>query len=142
MGNKLFVGGLKWEATEDDLREFFAEAGEITDAVVLHDRDTGRSRGFGFVTYATDEEAKAAVEKYNEADFMGRKLTVNEARQREERSGGGGGGGGGGGWRNERRLHRRSLHRRRLRQGLPGSRGAGRQRGAVKDTSAAFAAWR
>jgi|TARA_B100000530_G_scaffold275211_1_gene188117 cold-inducible RNA-binding protein len=95
MGNKLFVGGLKWEATEDDLREFFAEAGEITDAVVLHDRDTGRSRGFGFVTYATDEEAKAAVEKYNEADFMGRKLTVNEARQREDRSGGGGGGGGG-----------------------------------------------
>ena len=79
MGNKLFVGGLKWEATEDDLREFFAEAGEITDAVVLHDRDTGRSRGFGFVTYATDEEAKAAVEKFNEADFMGRKLTVNEA---------------------------------------------------------------
>tara|TARA_Y100001933_G_scaffold166170_1_gene164417 strand:+ start:260 stop:607 length:348 start_codon:yes stop_codon:yes gene_type:complete len=96
MGNKLFVGGLKWEATEDDLREFFAEAGEITDAVVLHDRDTGRSRGFGFVTYATDEEAKAAVEKFNEADFMGRKLTVNEARQREDRSGGGGGGGGGG----------------------------------------------
>tara|TARA_B100000683_G_scaffold178205_1_gene171712 strand:- start:417 stop:806 length:390 start_codon:yes stop_codon:yes gene_type:complete len=96
MGNKLFVGGLKWEATEDDLREFFAEAGEITDAVVLHDRDTGRSRGFGFVTYATDEEAKAAVEKFNEADFMGRKLTVNEARQREDRSGGGGGVGGGG----------------------------------------------
>ena len=96
MGNKLFVGGLKWEATEDDLREFFAEAGEITDAVVLHDRDTGRSRGFGFVTYATDEEAKAAVEKFNEADFMGRKLTVNEARQREDRSGGGGGGGGDG----------------------------------------------
>jgi len=94
MGNKLFVGGLKWEATEDDLREFFAEAGEITDAVVLNDRDTGRSRGFGFVTFATDEEAKAAVEKFNEADFMGRKLTVNEARQREERSGGGGGGGG------------------------------------------------
>ena len=99
MGNKLFVGGLKWEATEDDLRELFAEAGEITDAVVLHDRDTGRSRGFGFVTYATDEEAKVAVEKFNEQDFMGRKLTVNEARQREERSGGGGGGGGGGGRR-------------------------------------------
>ena len=66
MGNKLFVGGLKWEATEDDLRELFAEAGEITDAVVLHDRDTGRSRGFGFVTYANDEQAKAAVEKFNE----------------------------------------------------------------------------
>ena len=61
MGNKLFVGGLKWEATEDDLRELFAEAGEITDAVVLHDRDTGRSRGFGFVTYANDEQAKAAA---------------------------------------------------------------------------------
>ena len=93
MGNKIFVGGLNWDATDDDLRETFGECGAITDAVVVNDRDTGRSRGFGFVTYSSDEEAKAAVEKFDGQDFMGRKLTVNEARQREERGDGGGGGG-------------------------------------------------
>jgi RNA recognition motif-containing protein len=97
MGNKIFVGGLNWDATDDDLRETFGECGAITDAVVVNDRDTGRSRGFGFVTYSSDEEAKAAVEKFDGQDFMGRKLTVNEARQREERGDGGGGGGGYGG---------------------------------------------
>ncbi|MBT6659355.1 MAG: RNA-binding protein [Verrucomicrobia bacterium] len=97
MGNKIFVGGLNWDATDDDLRETFGECGAITDAVVVNDRDTGRSRGFGFVTYSSDEEAKAAVEKFDGQDFMGRKLTVNEARQREERGDGGGGGGRGGG---------------------------------------------
>ena len=99
MGNKIFVGGLNWDATDDDLRETFGECGAITDAVVVNDRDTGRSRGFGFVTYSSDEEAKAAVEKFDGQDFMGRKLTVNEARQREERGDGGGGRGGGGGYR-------------------------------------------
>ena len=99
MGNKIFVGGLNWDATDDDLRETFGECGAITDAVVVNDRDTGRSRGFGFVTYSSDEEAKAAVEKFDGQDFMGRKLTVNEARQREEGGGGGGGGYGGGGGR-------------------------------------------
>ena len=101
MGNKIFVGGLNWDATDDDLRESFGECGTITDAVVVNDRDTGRSRGFGFVTYSSDEEAKAAVEKFDGQDFMGRKLTVNEARQREERGDGGGGSGrgGGGGYR-------------------------------------------
>jgi RNA recognition motif-containing protein len=97
MGNKIFVGGLNWDATDDDLRESFGECGEITEAVIVNDRDTGRSRGFGFVTYSSDEEAKAAVEKFDGQDFMGRKLTVNEARQREDRGGGGGGGRGGGG---------------------------------------------
>ena len=97
MGNKIFVGGLNWDATDDDLRETFGECGAITDAVVVNDRDTGRSRGFGFVTYSSDEEAKAAVEKFDGQDFMGRKLTVNEARQREDRGDGGGGGYGGGG---------------------------------------------
>jgi len=97
MGNKIFVGGLNWDATDDDLRETFGECGAITDAVVVNDRDTGRSRGFGFVTYSSDEEAKAAVEKFDGQDFMGRKLTVNEARQREDRGDGGGGYGGGGG---------------------------------------------
>jgi RNA recognition motif-containing protein len=97
MGNKIFVGGLNWDATDDDLRETFGECGAITDAVIVNDRDTGRSRGFGFVTYSSDEEAKAAVEKFDGQDFMGRKLTVNEARQREDRGNGGGGGRGGGG---------------------------------------------
>ena len=96
MGNKIFVGGLNWDATDDDLRGSFGECGEITEAVIVNDRDTGRSRGFGFVTYSSDEEAKAAVEKFDGQDFMGRKLTVNEARQREERGDGGGGRGGGG----------------------------------------------
>ena len=96
MGNKIFVGGLNWDATDDDLRGSFGECGEITEAVIVNDRDTGRSRGFGFVTYSSDEEAKAAVEKFDGQDFMGRKLTVNEARQREDRGGGGGGRGGGG----------------------------------------------
>ncbi len=95
MGNKIFVGGLNWDATEDDLRESFGESGAISDAVIVKDRDTGRSRGFGFVTYSSDEEAKAAVEKFDGQDFMGRKLTVNEARPREDRGGDGGRGGGG-----------------------------------------------
>tara|TARA_B100001250_G_scaffold412162_1_gene442661 strand:+ start:3407 stop:3796 length:390 start_codon:yes stop_codon:yes gene_type:complete len=99
MGNKIFVGGLNWDATDDDLRETFGECGAITDAVIVNDRDTGRSRGFGFVTYSSDEEAKAAVEKFDGQDFMGRKLTVNEARQREDRGNGGGGGRSGGGRR-------------------------------------------
>ena len=97
MGNKLFVGGLAWAATEGALRDLFGEAGSVTDAVIVNDRETGRSRGFGFVTMSTDEEAKDAVEKFNDTEFQGRKLTVNEARPREDRGGGGGGGGYGGG---------------------------------------------
>ena len=96
MGTKLFVGGLAWAATEEDLRELFGEAGSVADAVIVNDRETGRSRGFGFVTMSTDDEAKDAVEKFHDTDFQGRKLTVNEARPREDRGGGGGGGGGGG----------------------------------------------
>ena len=83
------MGSLNWDATDDDLRETFGVSGTITDSVVLKDRDTGRSRGFGFVTYSSDEEADAAIEKLNGEEFMGRKLTVNEARQREGRGGGG-----------------------------------------------------
>tara|TARA_Y100000588_G_scaffold55516_1_gene53042 strand:- start:530 stop:877 length:348 start_codon:yes stop_codon:yes gene_type:complete len=94
MGNKVFIGGLNWDAQDDDLRDLFGEAGSITDAVVVNDRETGRSRGFGFVTFSSDEEAKAAVDKFHDYEFMGRKLTVNEARPREDRGGGGGGGGG------------------------------------------------
>ena len=89
MGNKILVGGLSWDATDDDLRETFGASGTITDAVVVKDRDTGRSRGFGFVTYSSDEEANTAIEKFNGEEFMGRKMTVNEARQREDQGGGG-----------------------------------------------------
>ena len=97
MGNKVFVGGIPWAASDQDLRDLFKETGEVTDAVILQDRETGKSRGFGFVTYASDDDAQSAVEKFNGHEFMGRELTVNEARPREERSGGGGGYGGGGG---------------------------------------------
>ena len=100
MGNKVFVGGLSWDATDDDLKELFGECGTVTDGVILQDRETGRSRGFGFVTFSSDEEAKAAIEKFHDFEFMGRNLSVNEARPREERGGGGyRGGGGGGGYR-------------------------------------------
>ncbi|MBT5846756.1 MAG: RNA-binding protein, partial [Verrucomicrobiales bacterium] len=97
MGNKVFVGGIPWAASDQDLRDLFSETGEVTDAVILQDRETGKSRGFGFVTYASDDDAQSSVEKFNGHEFMGRELTVNEARPREERSGGGGGGGGYGG---------------------------------------------
>ena len=100
MGNKVFVGGLSWDATDDDLKELFGECGTVTDGVILQDRETGRSRGFGFVTFSSDDEAKAAIEKFQDFEFMGRNLTVNEARPREDRGGGGGGfRGGGGGYR-------------------------------------------
>jgi len=113
MGNKLFVGGLSWDATEDDLRDLFGETGSVTDAVIVSDRETGRSRGFGFVTMSSDEEAKAGVEKFNDFEFQGRNLTVNEARPREDR------GGGEGAWRAQQgrrllaRLGRRSCGRLR-----------------------------
>tara|TARA_B100001029_G_scaffold7962_2_gene5580 strand:+ start:462 stop:845 length:384 start_codon:yes stop_codon:yes gene_type:complete len=99
MGTKVFVGGLSWDATDDDLKQLFGECGTVSDGVILQDRETGRSRGFGFVTFASDDEAKAAIEKFHDFEFMGRKLTVNEARPREDRGGGGGGGYGGGGGR-------------------------------------------
>ena len=114
MGTKVFVGGLSWDANDDDLKELFGECGTVTDGVILQDRETGKSRGFGFVTMSSDEEAQAAIEKYHDFEFMGRKLTVNEARPREDRGGGGGGGyrgGGGGGY------------------GGGGGRGGGRDRG-------------
>jgi len=96
MGNKVFVGGLSWDATDDDLKDLFGECGTVTDGVILQDRETGRSRGFGFVTFSSDDEAKAAIEKFHDFEYMGRNLTVNEARPREDRGGGGFRGGGGG----------------------------------------------
>ncbi|MEO6052710.1 MAG: RNA-binding protein [Chthoniobacterales bacterium] len=101
MATKLYVGNLPFDITENDLQDLFAGAGTVNEAVLIQDKMTGRSRGFGFVTMSTDEEAKNAEEQFNGKDFQGRALVVNEARQREDRprSGGGGGGGGGGGYK-------------------------------------------
>ena len=103
MATKLYVGNLPFQTTSDDLREHFAQAGNVESAQVVEDRMTGRSRGFGFVEMTTPEEAAAAIEQFNGKDFKGRNLTVNEARPRTDRGPGGGGGynrsgGGGGGY--------------------------------------------
>ncbi|NNE68544.1 MAG: RNA-binding protein [Pyrinomonadaceae bacterium] len=103
MNNKLYVGNLSFHLTSDDLQDFFGQAGTVESARVIEDRDTGRSRGFGFVEMSTEEEAKAAIEQFNGEDFEGRNIVVNEARPREDRGQrsrghGGGGGGYGGGW--------------------------------------------
>ena len=102
MSTKLFVGNLSFRTTSEELRELFSQAGAVESASVIEDRDTGRSRGFGFVEMTNPDEAAAAIEQFNGKDFGGRNLTVNEARPREDRGGGGGGynrGGGGGGGR-------------------------------------------
>jgi RNA recognition motif-containing protein len=97
MSTKLYVGNLAFGVTNDDLQEHFAQAGTVESAKVVEDRDTGRSRGFGFVEMASSEEAMAAIEQFNGQDLDGRNLVVNEARPREEGGGGGRGGRGGGG---------------------------------------------
>ena len=100
MGKKLYVGNLPFSATDDSLRSIFEQVGQVDSAKVITDRDTGRSKGFGFVEMATDEECAEAIKKFNGTDYEGRALTVNEARPMVPREGGGGGGrgfGGGGG---------------------------------------------
>ena len=97
MGKKLYVGNLPFSASDENLQEIFAQAGTVTSAKVIMDRDSGRSKGFGFVEMSTDEEAADAVNKFNGADYEGRPMTVNEARPMAPREGGGGGGGFGGG---------------------------------------------
>ncbi len=100
MGKKLFVGNLPFSADDSALQEIFTQAGTVESAKVITDRDTGRSKGFGFVEMSTDQEAADAIAKFNGADFDGRSLTVNEAKPmapRENRGGGGGFGGGRGG---------------------------------------------
>jgi RNA recognition motif-containing protein len=119
---RLFVGSLPYNTTEDDLRQLFEQAGTVEDATIINDRDTGRSKGFGFVQMANDEDAAKAIEMFNNYEMSGRQLKVNEARPREERGGGGGGYGGGGGsveaagggrwWRWLRRRWRRLRWRR------------------------------
>jgi RNA recognition motif-containing protein len=94
MNNKLFVGNLSFNTTENDLQDAFAAYGTVTEANLMMDRMSNRPRGFGFVTMSTAEEAQKAIEGLNGRELDGRALTVNVARPREERSGGGGGGGG------------------------------------------------
>jgi RNA recognition motif-containing protein len=98
MSKKLFVGGLSWNTNDEGLRSAFSQLGEVTDAKVITDRETGRSRGFGFVTFANPEEGDAAIEQMNGATLDGRTLNVNEAQERSGGAGGGGGGGGRGGF--------------------------------------------
>jgi cold-inducible RNA-binding protein len=96
MGNKLYVGNLDYNTTEQTLGEAFgADGRQVTDIAILTDRMTGRPRGFGFVTMATNEDAQAAIAALNGKNVDGRPLKVNEAQERAPRSGGGGGGGGG-----------------------------------------------
>ena len=115
MTMKLYVGNLAFQTTSEELKEMFAQAGTVESAAVVEDRDTGRSRGFGFVEMSTKEEGAAAIDQFNGKEVNGRALKVNEAKPRENRGGGGnrgfggnrGGGnrrdfGGGGGGRNDR----------------------------------------
>src|SRR5688572_33398070 len=108
---KLYVGNLAFQTSSSDLQELFAQAGTVQSASVIEDRDTGRSRGFGFVEMASKEEGDAAIAQFNGKEFNGRNLTVNEARPRDDRGGSRGGGGGRGGY------------------GGGGNRGGGRGRG-------------
>jgi RNA recognition motif-containing protein len=97
VGKKLYVGNLTYRTNSSDLEQLFSQHGNVQSAEVITDRDTGRSKGFGFVEMSTDAEAKAAIEALHDHEIDGRRLTVNEARPREPRTGGGGWGGGGGG---------------------------------------------
>jgi RNA recognition motif-containing protein len=97
MSNKLYVGNLSFRVTNEDLHDYFAAAGTVESANVVFDRETGRSRGFGFVEMASEDDANNAIAQFNGAEYDGRNMVVNEARPREDRGGGGGGGRGGGG---------------------------------------------
>ena len=104
MATKLYVGGLPYSTQEDALKELFAQAGSVVSAVIIMDKMSGRSKGFGFVEMSSQDEAQKAISMFNEQEFEGRKLTVNEARPMEARpprTGGNGGYGGGNGGRRE-----------------------------------------
>ncbi|KAG6378120.1 RNA recognition domain-containing protein [Boletus reticuloceps] len=103
--SKIYVGNLSWNTTDDALRQAFSQCGQVLDSIVMRDRDTGRSRGFGFVTYGTQDEANAAITSFNEQELDGRRVKVNMANARGGGSGAGGpstyapsGGYGGGGF--------------------------------------------
>ncbi len=95
MGKKLYVGNLSYSMSSSDLEQLFGQYGTVQSAQVIQDRETGRSKGFGFVEMGSDAEAQAAIQGLNEQEHQGRPLAVNEARPREDRGGGGGGGRGG-----------------------------------------------
>jgi RNA recognition motif-containing protein len=97
MGKKLYVGNLPFNANDDSLHEIFSQAGNVESAKIIMDRDTGRSKGFGFVEMSNDQEAADAIQRFNGADYGGRAMTVAEARPMAPREGRGGGGGFGGG---------------------------------------------
>jgi RNA recognition motif-containing protein len=97
MSMKLYVGNLSFDTSNEDLQQLFAKAGTVESASIVEDRETGRSRGFGFVEMATKEEGAAAIQQFNGKEMGGRALNVNEAKPREDRGGGGGRGGFGGG---------------------------------------------
>jgi len=97
VGKKLYVGNLSYNVTSSDLEQLFAQYGAVQSAQVIEDRETGRSKGFGFVEMGSDQDAQAAISALNGQDHGGRPLTVNEAKPREDRGGGGGRGGYGGG---------------------------------------------
>ncbi len=96
MSMKLYVGNLSFQTSSEDLQQLFAQAGTVESATVVEDRDTGRSRGFGFVEMSSKEDGEKAIQQFNGTDLNGRNLTVNEARPREDRGNRGGGGGRGG----------------------------------------------
>lgn len=98
MAMKLYVGNLPYSVTDADLQDLFSQFGTVQSAQVIMDRDTGRSKGFGFVEMSTSEEGQAAIQALHDKEHDGRKLTVNEARPREDRGPRGGGGGGRGGY--------------------------------------------
>ncbi len=97
MGKKLYVGNLTYQVDSSQLEQLFSQFGTVQSAQVIQDRDTGRSKGFGFVEMDSEAEAQAAIDGLHDQDHDGRRLTVNEAKPREDRGGGGGGGYGGGG---------------------------------------------
>lgn len=98
MGKKLYVGNLPFSASEQTLTDTFSQFGTVDSVKIITDRDTGRSKGFGFVEMSSDSEAQAAISKLNDTEFEGRRMTVNEARPQEARPNGGRGGGGGRGF--------------------------------------------
>lgn len=85
MNNKLYVGNLSYDCSVQDLTDYFSQVGSLEDTYIVNDRNTGRSRGFAFVTFSSDEEANKAIEKFNEQEFMGRNLSVRIAQEKQER---------------------------------------------------------